>query len=108
MRLHRAFVPEIAAAIEGRVGIEDLAPAAGARHADAVVLAWRRSEIAHHQDRPRCLRAEAQEREDRVGAIIADHPAKTFALGVARMQRGLGAIEAIEIAEEPLHAGMRL
>src|ERR1700731_4413338 len=83
-------------------------PAASAWHADAVVMSWRGREIAYHEDGPRSFSIEAQEREDGVGAVIADHPAKTSPFGVTLVQRSFGAVDAIEIAHEALDARMRV
>src|SRR5713226_8590961 len=44
-RLHRPGVPDVAAAVDGGVGVEDFAPDAVKRHLDAVVAPDLRGEI---------------------------------------------------------------
>ena len=82
-------IAHVAAAIEARIGVGDLAPEAGARHADAIVVARHRRHVADDQDGRVARRALAQEGEHRVGAIVADDPAEAVGLAVARMQRRL-------------------
>ena len=56
----------------------------------------------------RIVVAEPQEGEHRVGAIVADDPAKARGLAVALdAAPARRAIEPVEIAHQPLHAGMR-
>ena len=85
-RMDRAIVAEVAAAVEARIGVGDLAPAAGARHADAIAVARHGGHVADDQDRRAVLLAAAQEGEDGVGAIVADQPAEARGQGVALMR----------------------
>src|SRR5262247_1553422 len=54
-RVRAAVIADAAAAVERRVAVEQLAPAAALRHADAVVVARHRSEVAHHDYRRRVV-----------------------------------------------------
>ena len=81
-----AVIAEVAAAVEARIGVGDLAPAAGARHADAIAVPRHRRHVADDQDRGIAFATLAQEGEDRIGAIVADQPAEALGLGVAPMQ----------------------
>src|ERR1700692_4650374 len=62
-RLQSAEVADAAAAVFERVAVQALAPEAPARHADAVVRAHQRSEIAHDEDHLSAA-ALAQERDN--------------------------------------------
>src|SRR5258708_39575988 len=84
-RMAPACMAKIAAAVETRIGVGDLAPAAGARHADAVAVAGNRRHVADDEDRRLAGLAEAQEGEDRIGAVIADQPAEARRESVALM-----------------------
>src|SRR5437016_3407368 len=63
-RLHRAEIAYAAAAVFVRVAVEPLAPAAGAWHADPVVVARHRREVAD-DERAVCAAALAQEHQRR-------------------------------------------
>ena len=71
-----AVVAEIAAAVEVRIGVGDLAPTAAARHADAIGVTRNRRHVADDENRRLAVLTEAQEGEDGVDAIIADQPAE--------------------------------
>src|SRR3954451_25243194 len=103
-----SFVPDIAAAVEARVRVDDLAPYSRLRDADAVVMARRRRHVADDENWPIAFVAKPPERVDGIRAIIADDPPESGAFGITRMQRRLGAIEPVEIAHQPLNAGMVL
>src|SRR5438270_814575 len=98
-RMDRARVAEVAAAVEARIGIGNLAPAAGPRYADAVAMARYGRHVADDQNGRAAGLAEPQESEDRIGVIVADDPAEAVAARIALMQRTFGGIEVVEIAD---------
>src|SRR5258708_21439261 len=62
----RAFVPDVAAAIETGIRIGDLAPGPGMRHADAVMMARHRRHVADDQNPPAAVRTQAPIRGYRI------------------------------------------
>jgi hypothetical protein len=70
-------------------------------------VSWRRRRhVANDQHRRIAGLALAQEGEDGVGPIVADDPAEALGAGVTAVQRRLGAIKPIEVAYQPLDAGV--
>src|SRR5215831_1756882 len=105
-RVHPTAVPDVAAAVDRSIGIENLAPAADERHLDPIVAPDLRREIHRHQAaRPR-LPALAHPHEHAVVDVLADQPFEAVRLAVELMQRRQRAIEAIEIADQRLNAGV--
>jgi hypothetical protein len=81
-------------------------PCAGARQRQPIGRAFDRREVADHHGFGRAGLAAADPGIDRdVGGIGLD-PLKAPGLGVALMQRRRRAIQPVEIADQPLHAGM--
>src|ERR1700722_14154126 len=95
--LDGAEIALTAAAVDGRVAVEALAPAAGARHPDAVVMAQHRSEVADHEHR-RTRLVLAQERDHAGLAVMAVDPLETLRGEVELVERRRSAIEAVQIA----------
>src|SRR5439155_24512877 len=75
-RVRAAIVAQSAAAVNRGVAVEDLAPVAAARQADAVVQARHRGEVEHSEDRRRTLLAQSQERQRALLPVAALHPAE--------------------------------
>src|SRR6266478_1224325 len=94
----RPGVAQVAAAVEARIGVGDLAPQPGMRHADPIVPARHRSHVADDQDGLVARSTLAQESEHRVGTIVADDPAEALGLAVFAVQGRLAPIQAVEIA----------
>src|SRR5215471_1304953 len=67
-------VPDIAAAIDGSVGVERLAPTPGERHLDAVVAVDLGCEIDHHQAALVGLASFAQPGKDAAIGVVHDQP----------------------------------
>src|SRR5262245_47334498 len=81
-RLDAARVPDIAAAIVGRVGVERLAPLAAERGADAIIVVDVRREI-HDDDATRAIvKSLAQPGVNVVVGIIRDQPFEAGRLAV--------------------------
>src|SRR4051812_19187582 len=105
-RSHRAFVPNIAAAVESRIRVGNFLPCPGQRYANPIVVPRRRRHVANDKDGFAALGAKAEESEYGIGAVIANHPAELAAMGIALMQGGFAAVDAVEVAHKPLDAGM--
>ena len=101
-----ATVADIGAAIDRRVGVDGLAPQAGARYPDAIPMAWHRGKIADCQNRRCADAAPPQKGKDRIVAIVGNQPVKTGGIGIALMKRGLVAIKSIEVADQALDAAV--
>src|SRR5258708_888399 len=102
--VYRAGVAEATAAILAGVAVEALAIDAAARNADAKAMARHRGEIADDDGEVARVAAETQIRERALLGIAGVDPAKAFGLGVELVQGLELAIEAIEIADDELHA----
>src|SRR5215472_13681350 len=96
-RVDRPPVPDIAAAVDGRIGVEHLAPAPGKRHLDPVVAVNLRREIHHHQAPLVGLTALAQPGKDATVGVVHDQPLEAGGVAVERVQRRQVSIKAIEV-----------
>src|SRR5688572_12040753 len=104
LRVYAPLVAHAAAAVVPGVAVEDLAPAAAARHADAIVVARHRREVAHHQYRRRTVAAHAHERKRALLPVAAVDPAEAFAREVLLMQSTFVSINPVEVRDPALHA----
>ena len=100
-------VAEVGAAVVARVGVDGFAPLRGAiiGNAQSVALTRYRREIADHQ-RDAAVAVAAEPCEHRLLAVVAADPREAGAVAVQPMQRGRGAIQGVEIADEVAHARM--
>ncbi len=98
---HPGAVAHIAAAVVGAVGVDGLRVVAGPRHADAVALPRHRGEARHAEDQARRITGEAAKGDHALIGIRAVHPAKGRGIAVQLVQRALGAVDAVEIGDEP-------
>jgi hypothetical protein len=105
--LHVAVVADVAAAVDMRIGVEHLAIAGRRRHADAVVGAHDRREVAHHDDEVVGIARAAQERDDAVLIVVRLDPEEALGMVVALAQRRRGAIEPVEVLDQELDALVR-
>src|ERR1700704_5874927 len=105
-RPYRPGVPDIAAAVGGSVGVEDLAPGAGKRHPDTIVPVHFGREIDHHETARPCVASFAQPGENAAVGIVHDQPFESSGVAIELVQRRHAAIEAIEVADERLDAAM--
>ena len=80
-------IADAAAAIVGGIGVDQLLPLAGFRHADAIAAARHRREIADHRDRPIPVAALAQIGEDRVLGILGVDPLEAGWIAIVPVQR---------------------
>src|SRR5260221_11795887 len=103
-RINAAVFAHAAAAIHRGIGVEELAPVAAARHAEAVVFPRHGSEVADHQDRRRALVALAQERDDALLPVAALHPAEAVVGEILLVQRRLLAQHAVQVRYPALYA----
>src|SRR6266567_7951296 len=91
-----------------RVGVERLAPASSVGQAEAVVLAGDRREVADASHRPLPVRGNAEEREDVAGDLVRVEPTEAGRLEVDLVERGLRAVDRVQVADETMHARMTL
>ena len=104
--LHAAHVALIAAAVDGGVAVQHFAPEAGGGQADAVVRAEFGREMEDDEHLLAAVLRAAQEGEDAVQVVGAVHPLKAFEVVVGFPERGVGAIDLVEVGEEALGAGV--
>src|SRR3974390_97029 len=78
----RSGVPHVAAAVDGRIGVEDFAPVADERHADVIIMPPLRREIHHHDAALLRVLAFAQPGEGRVVGVVGHEPFETVVIAV--------------------------
>src|SRR5205085_1985391 len=99
-----ARVDETRAAVHLGVGVQELAPGAAARQADAIPRPWDRRKVLDADQGPSAVGAVARKGE-RVRRSVADlEPAEPRRVEVALPQRRLVAVDQVEIANEALDA----
>ena len=86
-RLDLADIPDIAAAVMRGVRIENLAPLAGERHADAVVVIDIRREIHDHEAARARIVAFADPGEHVAVGIVGHDPFKAGLIAIQLVQR---------------------
>ena len=80
-------VPEIAAAVDRRIGIEHFPPDAGKRHLDAIILIDFGREINDHEATVACFMPFAQPGEDAAVGIVHHQPLEPRCLAIELVQR---------------------
>src|SRR6478752_7404146 len=88
-------VPDAAASIDRRIGVDALAVMARARHADAVVVARHRGEIASDDRQLVLLPPAPQIGEDALGAVGRVDPGKALGLAIESVERRGRAVEPV-------------
>ena len=87
-RHSRTAIADIAAAIDGGVGIQHFTPIADEGHTDAIVALQLGREIDHHKTLCVGFKSLAQPSEHAVLIIIGDDPLKTSCIAVELVQCG--------------------
>src|SRR6266481_9891940 len=105
-RPDRALVPDIGAAVEGGITVEDLAPGPRKWNLDAVVAIDLGGEVHHHQATLVRLTSFPQPREHAAFGVVHDEPLKPGILAIAFVQSRYRPVKTIEIADQSLHARM--
>src|SRR5260221_21859 len=105
-RRDRALVPDIAAAVQRGIAVEDLAPVPRKWNLDAVVAVDLRGEIHHHQATLVRLSSFAQPGEHAAFGIMHDQPLESGILAIEFVQSWYRPIKTIEITDQSLHARM--
>src|SRR5215467_8950572 len=105
-RLHPSGVPDIAAAIDGGIGVQDLAPGACKRHLNAVVSVDLRREIDNNHTIVPFPGSFAQPRKDAAVGVVRHQPLETVAVAVAFVKCWQFSVDRIEIANERANAGV--
>src|SRR5580704_13729222 len=103
---HRTGIALIASTVERRVAVENFAIDAESRDADAIASAHDRRKIAYADHLPAAGRRDTYEGDHVLVGIVGIDPLKTRRLMIGFPQGRLGAIDAIEIADQVLHAAM--
>jgi hypothetical protein len=107
LRDDRSDVAAIRPAVDGRIRVQDFAPASRARKPDPVVVVRSRREVGDDGDRACPVAAEAKPREDRICAVRDLDPSKPRCLAIALVQRALASIQPVAVADDRLHAAVR-
>src|SRR5271168_4053806 len=105
-RLDGTEIPPAGAAVFARVRVDDFAPKSALRHPDHIIVPRERCEIAYHEQGCRTRGGLAQERDHAHLRVVGIHPLKSFMREIDLMQRRLGAINTVQVADEALYAGM--
>src|SRR5262249_38535864 len=105
-RLDRAAVPDVAPAVERRIGVEHLAPPSGERHLDAVIPVGLGREVDEHQAALVRLSSLPQPGEDAALGIAHDQPFEAGGVAIEFVQCRQAPIEAVEIADQRLDTRM--
>ena len=92
--------------VNGAVAVEHLAVVAGLRHADAVLVARHRREIADAQGETAAIPGEAGEGDHALDGIATVHPGEAVRLAVALVERRFGPVHAIQVGHQALEAAM--
>ena len=105
---HAAHVAPVGTAIGRGVGVQDLAPAAGAGQAAQVVRPLDRREVADHRHR-RILRpvGPAQPRIDRMLRVVGVDPAEAAGFAVLPVQRRILPVDPVQIPHQQPDAVVR-
>src|SRR5207302_9623863 len=98
-----AGVADAAAAIDHRIGVYALAVAPRTRHADPVIVARHRREIADDDREFAGLAAAPDVGENALGAVGGVDPREPFGVAIELIKRWGRAVEPVQIAHERLH-----
>ena len=104
--LDAAKIAQAGAPIFRGVAVEQFLPVPAERHADPVILARNRREIAHHQDDVAGRFALAQKAQGARFGIVGIDPLEPGREAIQLMQRGLGTVKAVHVAHPLLAAGL--
>src|SRR5512135_1889371 len=105
-RLDAAEIADPASPVERRVAVERFPPDTRARHPEHVVASGHRREVAYGEDEPARVVPLAQEAQHARIGIVAVDPLESRSVEVVSMERGLRAIEPVEVGEPSLQAGV--
>src|SRR5215469_1026314 len=103
-RRDRARVPDIAAAVQRGIAVEDLAPGPRKWNLDAVVAIDLRREVYHHEATVLRLASFTQPREYAAFGVMHDQPLEPGVLTIEFVQSRYRAVKTIEITDQSLHA----
>src|SRR5262252_8812317 len=105
-RPDRAPVPDIAAAVERGIAVEDLAPRPREWNFDAIIAIHLGGEVHHHQATLVRLVSFSQPREHAAFGIMHDQPLEPGIFAIEFVQGRYRPVKPIEIADQSLHALM--
>ena len=103
--LHHPEVAHAAAAVRGRVGVDQLAPPARGRQPDPVVEVRGAGEVGQAGDGPRSVlgaarAGEAQEGQDVAVRVVRVDPAEPVGAEVPPPQRGVAAVRLVQVGDQ--------
>ena len=101
-RIETGPIAPATSSIALRVAVEHLAVKPGFRHADPVVAAGHGCEVADEDEGRARSKRVAQKGENAVLRVAAVDPLETGAVAVALEEGRLGAVEPVQIGDEPL------
>ena len=101
-----AQVAATLAAVFGGIGVDALDPASGRRYAEAPRRSFHRREVARDDHRRRLAATPAQPGVDGIFGRVGLDPLEARRLAVQLVESRGGPVEAVEVANEPLHAGV--
>src|SRR5499427_5367208 len=102
-RRHRALVPDVAAAVQRGITVEDLAPGPRKWHLDAIVAIDLRGEVHHHQAALVRLASFTQPREHAAFGVMHDQPLEPGVFTIEFVQSRYRPVKTIEITDQSLH-----
>src|SRR3990172_5942960 len=113
MSVGRSFLPVYAAKVSLAapsvvlaVAVELLFPSSSKGYSDPIVVVDPRTEIVDGEKRFRLGVAFPEKREYALPVVLAVHPLESRRRGVAHVEGGVVAVEAIQVAQPALHALM--
>src|SRR5687767_5401492 len=102
MRAHAAVVADAAAAVVGRIRVDELAPITLARDTDEIVLPRHRREVADDENDVFGVARFADERHRALLGVAAVDPLETVRVEVELIKGRLGRVDAVQIGH-PVH-----
>ena len=104
LRLEAEAVADVGAAVEARVGVQHLDPLAGRRQSEPPAVAHDGREVGDADELPRAVLRDAREGEHVLGRRVRLEPAEAVGREVDLPERGLVAVDAVQVADERTHA----
>ena len=99
-----ALVADVGAAVVGSVGVENFFVKTGARDADDVSFADHGSGVQDYDEEVIGIRAEAEERQNTVVAVVAVNPFETLPVEVHLVESRFGGHGVIQVFDQFLDA----
>src|SRR5262245_42980253 len=101
-RRDAAEIALAAPTVERRVAVQRFFPDAAPGNAQPMILAWHGCEVARDQHRLVGAAAAAEEGERALLRVVAVDPLEARRVAVVLVERGLGAVERVQVADPAL------